>query len=162
MQISVKTLKSLSERYNGLRKWPLGKHQRTLRFGEFELDLDRQTLSRRGIPLKLQRQPCQVLALLIQRAPETVSRDQIRRHVWGEVVHIDVDQSINFCIRQIRTALRDSPAGPRFIETLPREGYRFVGSLAGMAKEERAVDAAAAPAKEEACIAPSDPIPACG
>src|SRR3954451_18396042 len=123
--------------------------QRTLRFGEFELDLDRQTLSRRGIPLKLQPQPCQVLALLIERAPETVSRDQIRRHVWGEIVHIDVDQSINFCVRQIRATLQDNPASPRFIETLPREGYRFVGSLEGMAKQDRAVGVAAAPAKEE-------------
>ncbi|MFL6451523.1 MAG: winged helix-turn-helix domain-containing protein [Bryobacteraceae bacterium] len=152
MQISVKKSKVTRGALQWTPKMATGEapaRQRTLRFGEFELDLDRQTLSRRGIPLKLQRQPCQVLALLIERAPETVSRDQIRRHVWGEIVHIDVDQSINFCVRQIRAALRDSPAGPRFIETLPREGYRFLGSLEGIAKEDRAVDLAAAPAKEE-------------
>jgi Tol biopolymer transport system component/DNA-binding winged helix-turn-helix (wHTH) protein len=105
--------------------------QDIIRFGEFELDLSRQTLSLRGVRTKLQKQPFQVLELLIQRAPEIVSRDEIRRHVWGDSVHIDAPQSINFCIRQIRLALGDTSAG-RFVETLPRQGYRFVAPLEGM------------------------------
>src|SRR4051794_15286316 len=103
-----------------------------IRFDEFELDLPAQTLVCRGVRTKLQKQPFQVLELLIQRAPAIVSRDEIRRHVWGEAVHIDATQSINFCIRQIRLALRETAAGPRFIETLPRQGYRFIAQLEGV------------------------------
>jgi DNA-binding winged helix-turn-helix (wHTH) protein len=103
--------------------------QEIVRFGQFELDLSRHTLSLRGVRTKLQKQPFHVLELLIRRAPEVVSRDEIRRHVWGNDVYIDATQSINFCIRQIRLALGDTSAGSRFIETLPRQGYRFVEPL---------------------------------
>src|SRR3954465_5917986 len=102
------------------------------RVGEFDLDLSRPTLSLRGVPTKLQKQPFQVLELLIRRAPEVVSRDEIRRHVWGDTVHIDATQSINFCIRQIRSALGDTSVGHRFIETFPRQGYRFIAPLEGV------------------------------
>jgi Tol biopolymer transport system component/DNA-binding winged helix-turn-helix (wHTH) protein len=123
--------------------------QNTLRFGEFELDLARQTLSRRGIRLKLQNQPCQVLALLIQRAPEVVSRDEIRQRVWGNDVYIDTERSINFCIRQIRGVLLDNAAAPRFIETLPREGYRFIAALEGIVPQERSDHSSVPPAQEQ-------------
>src|SRR5277367_912249 len=123
--------------------------QNTLRFGEFELDLDRQTLSRRGIRLKLQNQPCQVLTLLIQRAPEIVARDEIRQRVWGNDIYIDTERSINFCIRQIRGVLLDNAAAPRFIETLPREGYRFIAPLEGLVQEERSDHSSPPPSKEE-------------
>lgn len=103
--------------------------QQTFRFCEFELDVSNQTLSHQGIPAKFQKQPFQVLELLIQRAPEIVSREEIRRRVWGDAVYIDAAQSINFCIRQIRLALGDTSARPRFIETFPRQGYRFIATL---------------------------------
>ena len=123
--------------------------QNIVRFGEFELDLDRQTLSRRGIRLKLQNQPCQVLTLLIQRAPEVVARDEIRQRVWGNDVYIDTERSINFCIRQIRGVLLDDAVAPRFIETLPREGYRFIAPLAGVVPQERSDHSSVPPAQEE-------------
>ena len=110
--------------------------QRIIRFGEFELDLDRQTLSRRGIRLKLQKQPLQLLILLIQHAPQVVSRDEIRQHIWGENAYLDVEGSINFCIRQIRGILLDNAAEPRFIGTLPREGYRFIAPCEGVVQQE--------------------------
>ncbi len=69
-----------------------------------------------------------MLELLIQRAPEIVSRDEIRRHVWGDDVYNDSAQNINFCIRQVRAALGDTSEG-HLIETLPRQGYRFVALL---------------------------------
>ena len=103
--------------------------QQTFRFCGFELDLSTQTLSQHGVRAKLQKQPFQVLELLVQRAPEIVSREDIRRQVWGDAVYIDATQSINFCIRQIRLALGDTSARPRFIETLPRQGYRFIANL---------------------------------
>src|SRR3954463_16430593 len=105
--------------------------QKTISFGEFELDPAGQTLSAAGVPVKLQRQPFHVLQLLAERAPEVVSREEIRRHVWGEAVYVDATQSINFCIRQIRLALGDTSAGSSFIETLPRQGYRFIAPLQG-------------------------------
>jgi Tol biopolymer transport system component/DNA-binding winged helix-turn-helix (wHTH) protein len=123
--------------------------ENVLRFGEFELDLDRQTLSRRGIRLKLQNQPRQVLTLLIQRAPEIVARDEIRQRVWGNDIYIDTEQSINFCIRQIRGVLLDNAAAPRFIETLPREGYRFIAPLKGVVQQERSDTTNVPPAHEE-------------
>jgi DNA-binding winged helix-turn-helix (wHTH) protein len=136
--------------------------QTVIRFAEFELDLSRETLSLRGIPLKLQHQPLQVLALLIQRAPEIVTRDEIRRHVWGENVHIDVERSINFCIRQIRGVLLDNPADARFIQTLPREGYRFIAAFDGIVESkiehERSADNRFAPAKDEVEDAVARPV----
>ncbi|MGC2661515.1 MAG: winged helix-turn-helix domain-containing protein [Bryobacteraceae bacterium] len=123
--------------------------QNILRFGEFEFDLNRQTLSRRGIRLKLQNQPCQVLTLLIQRAPEIVARDEIRQRVWGNDVYIDTERSINFCIRQIRGVLLDNAAAPRFIETLPREGYRFIAALEGVVQREKSDHNNIPPDKEE-------------
>ncbi len=98
------------------------------RFGEFQVDLLHQTLSLRGVRVKLQRQPFKVLELLIQRAPQIVSREEIRRHVWGDEVYVDSAQNINFCIRQIRAAVGDTSEG-HVIETLPRQGYRFIAPL---------------------------------
>src|SRR5208283_3168380 len=122
--------------------------QSIIRFGDFELDPSRQTLSRQGIRLKLQNQPCQVLALLIQRAPDVVSRDEIRQRVWGDNVYIDVERNINFCIRQIRGVLLDKAATPRFVETLPREGYRFIAQLVGNIAQETLSQNGLAPADE--------------
>jgi Tol biopolymer transport system component/DNA-binding winged helix-turn-helix (wHTH) protein len=102
--------------------------QGVARFGEFEVDLLHHTLSRSGVRINLQRQPLKVLELLIQHAAEIVSRDEIRSHVWGDEVYVDSAQNINFCIRQIRAALGDTSEG-RLIETLPRQGYRFVAAL---------------------------------
>ena len=105
--------------------------QSIIRFDSFELDSGRRTISRDGIRLKIQKQPLQVLELLISRAPAIVSADEIRRHVWGDDVYIDAGQSIRFCIRQIRSVLNDNSAAARFVETLPKQGYRFIASLEG-------------------------------
>ncbi|MCU1292460.1 MAG: hilA 13 [Bryobacterales bacterium] len=105
--------------------------QSIIRFGDFELDLFARTLSRRGVLLKLQKQPLEVLVLLIQRSPAVVSRRHIQQHLWGNDVEIDVEQNINFCIRHIRGVLGDTSAAPRFIETSPRIGYRFIAPFEG-------------------------------
>jgi Tol biopolymer transport system component/DNA-binding winged helix-turn-helix (wHTH) protein len=100
-----------------------------IRFGDFTLDPVRGTLSRQGIRLKLQPQPRRILELLIERAPGILSREDIQRGVWGDDVNVDVEQSLNFCIRQIRVALIDGSKEPRFIETVPRLGYRFIAPI---------------------------------
>jgi TolB-like protein/DNA-binding winged helix-turn-helix (wHTH) protein len=100
-----------------------------IRFGDYELDPNRGVLSRKGVPLKLQPQPFRVLEFLVAHAPNIVTREQLSDYVWGAGVYVDIDQSLNFCIRQIRSVLNDSASNPRFIDTLPKQGYRFIAVI---------------------------------
>ena len=100
-----------------------------VRFGGYELDPRRGVLSRGGFPLKIQPQPLRVLELLVTRAPEVVTREELSDSVWGDGVNVDLDQSLNFCVRQIRSVLNDSASNPKFIDTLPKQGYRFIGDV---------------------------------
>jgi DNA-binding winged helix-turn-helix (wHTH) protein/tetratricopeptide (TPR) repeat protein len=102
------------------------KHDTVLRFGPFDLDPGSGELRKNGEAVKLQPQPSKVLALLVQRNGEVVSREEIRRQVWSGGTFVDFSQSLNFCIRQIREALGDEAETPRYIQTLPRRGYRFL------------------------------------
>jgi DNA-binding winged helix-turn-helix (wHTH) protein/tetratricopeptide (TPR) repeat protein len=102
-----------------------------LRFGVFELDPVACELRRRGDLIKLAPQPLKVLEVLLRRAGEVVTRNEIREHVWCGDTVVDFEQGLNFCIRQIREALGDSADAPRFIETLPRRGYRFLVPVTG-------------------------------
>jgi DNA-binding winged helix-turn-helix (wHTH) protein/lipoprotein NlpI len=101
----------------------------SLLFGDFELRLDSGKLLRRDVQVKLQLQPARVLAVLALHAGTVVSREEIRNAVWGEENHVDSDLALNYSIRQIRLALDDSAAQPRFVETLPRVGYRFISPV---------------------------------
>jgi DNA-binding winged helix-turn-helix (wHTH) protein/Tfp pilus assembly protein PilF len=98
-------------------------------FGPFRLDLITGELQRSGIALKLQPQPAKLLVLLVKHAGQLVTRDQIRRAVWGDDTFVDFDQSVNFCIRQIRNVLHDQADTPCYVETIPRRGYRFVAPV---------------------------------
>ena len=98
-----------------------------LQFGPFELDLKSGELRRAGGLLKLQPQPFKVLAQLASHAGELVTREEIQHEVWPAGTFVDFEQSLNFCIRQIRSVLGDSALTPRYIETLPRRGYRWIG-----------------------------------
>jgi DNA-binding winged helix-turn-helix (wHTH) protein len=98
-----------------------------LRFGAFEMDLRSGELRKSGTLVRLQPQPFRVLALLAEHPGEVVTREEIQSEVWPAGTFVDFEQSLNFCIRQIRSALGDSAAHPRFVETLPRRGYRWVG-----------------------------------
>ena len=97
------------------------------RFGVFEMDLRSGELRRSGNVVRLQPQPFKVLAMLVEKPGEVVTRDEIQSRVWAVGTFVDFEQSLNFCIRQIRAALGDSAVRPRFVETLPRRGYRWVG-----------------------------------
>src|SRR6188474_1659112 len=98
----------------------------TYRFGAFELDAGAGELRRHGDPVKLTPQPCKVLEVLVRGRGQIVTRDEIRERVWRADTFVDFDQSLNFCIRQIREALGDNAEAPQYIETLPRRGYRFL------------------------------------
>jgi eukaryotic-like serine/threonine-protein kinase len=98
-----------------------------LRFGPFELDTRSGELRRNGTTVRLQPQPFKVLVLLAVRPGQLVTREEIQAEVWPAGTFVDFEQSLNFCIRQIRAALGDNANLPRYIETLPRRGYRWVG-----------------------------------
>ena len=100
-----------------------------LRFGPFEMDVASGQLRKAGILLRLQPQPFRVLLLLVERAGEVVTREEIQRCLWTDSTFVDFEHGINFSINQIRTALADSAENPRYVETLPRRGYRFIGTV---------------------------------
>lgn len=97
-----------------------------LTFGGFELEPNAGELRRHGDLIKLPPQPFKVLEFLVRRGGVVVTRAEIREHVWAGDTFVDFEQGLNFCIRQIREALGDTADAPRFIETLPRRGYRFL------------------------------------
>lgn len=99
------------------------------RFGDFELDPDALELRRSGSLVRLQRQPFRLLLLLVRRAGEVLHRNAIEKEIWGDQIHVDFEGGLNFCIKQIRAALHDDAATPRFVETLPKQGYRFIASV---------------------------------
>jgi TolB-like protein/DNA-binding winged helix-turn-helix (wHTH) protein/Tfp pilus assembly protein PilF len=99
---------------------------RRLRFDDFELDVRAGQLRKRGVRLRLQGQPLQVLAVLLNRAGEVVTREELRSQIWSADTFVDFDHSLHNAIARIREALADSAETPRYIETLPRRGYRFI------------------------------------
>ncbi|HEV7501414.1 MAG TPA: winged helix-turn-helix domain-containing protein, partial [Vicinamibacteria bacterium] len=100
-----------------------------LRFGIYEMDARTGEVWREGLPVHLPPQPFKVLFLLASRAGDVVTREEIRRELWGQDTFVDFDGGLNFCVNQIRKALRDNAESPRFIHTLPRRGYRFIASV---------------------------------
>jgi eukaryotic-like serine/threonine-protein kinase len=97
-----------------------------LRFGVFEVDVRAGELSKQAKRVKLQEQPFQVLAVLLQRPNDVVTREELRKQIWPKDTFVDFDNSLNTAINKLREALGDSADNPRFIETLPRRGYRFL------------------------------------
>jgi TolB-like protein/DNA-binding winged helix-turn-helix (wHTH) protein/Tfp pilus assembly protein PilF len=101
----------------------------SLRFGAYEFDLRSGELRKHGIRIKLQEQPCQILAILLEHRGEMVTREQLQHRLWPSDTFVDFDHSLNTAVMRLREALSDSSENPRFIETLPRRGYRFVAPV---------------------------------
>jgi DNA-binding winged helix-turn-helix (wHTH) protein len=104
-----------------------------VQFAEFEFDAASGELRRGSAVVRLEPQPARVLAHLVERAGQVVTRTELQQTVWGGETFVDFEHGLNYCIAQIRTALGDSAASPRFIETLPRRGYRFVAPVTDVA-----------------------------
>src|SRR6202051_1104653 len=100
---------------------------RGLRFGTFEVDVPAGELRKNGIKLKLQEQPLQVLCMLIEHSGEVVTREELRNRLWPADTFVDFDHGLNAAIKRLRDALGDSAENPRFVETVTRRGYRFIG-----------------------------------
>jgi eukaryotic-like serine/threonine-protein kinase len=103
-----------------------------LRFGTFEVDVRAGEVRRQGVRIKLQEQPFHVLTVLLQRPGEVVTREELRNENWPADTFVDFDNSLNTAINKLREALGDSADNPRFIETLPRRGYRFIAPVIGV------------------------------
>jgi DNA-binding winged helix-turn-helix (wHTH) protein/tetratricopeptide (TPR) repeat protein len=103
--------------------------QVVIRFGEFELNATGGELRKAGLPLKIHPQPFRVLLLLAERSGQIVTREEIQRTLWGDNTFVDFEGGINFCIKQIRDTIADNAEKPRYIETIPRRGYRFIASV---------------------------------
>jgi len=104
-------------------------NKRVARFGVFELDLSAGELRKSGVKLRLQGQPYQVLALLLERAGEVVTREELQQKLWPSDTFVDFDHSLNTAINKVRDALGDSASSPRYVETLARRGYRFIAPV---------------------------------
>ena len=107
---------------------PVGEKQ-TYRFGPFELDTQCGQLRKDGIGLKLQGQPVQILKILLEHPGQLVTREELRQRLWASDTFVDFDHSLNTAIKKLRQALGDEADTPRYIETLPRRGYRFIGQI---------------------------------
>jgi TolB-like protein/DNA-binding winged helix-turn-helix (wHTH) protein len=108
---------------------PPHRSPRSIRFGVFEADLEAGELRKHGLRLKLSEQPFQILAMLLARPGEVVSREQLRELLWPKDTFVDFDHGLNNAVMKLREALGDSSEHPRFIETLPRRGYRFIAPV---------------------------------
>lgn len=102
---------------------------RAIRFGVYEVDLDAGELRKRGVKVSLQGQPFQVLALLIARPGQLLTRETLQKQLWPDDALVDFDLGLNTAVKKIRAALQDSAENPRFIETLPKRGYRFIAPI---------------------------------
>ena len=102
----------------------------TYAFSTFRFDVDSLELSREGRVVRLEPQPARALAVLLARAGEVVTREELRAAIWGDETHVDYDRGLAYCVGQVRVALGDSAEQPRFVQTLPRRGFRFIAPVA--------------------------------
>jgi DNA-binding winged helix-turn-helix (wHTH) protein len=107
-----------------------------VRFGVFELDLATGELRKAGLRLRLQEQPFRVLAMLLERPGELVTRDELRARIWAEAVFVDFEHGLHKAVNKLRVALGESADSPRFVETLARRGYRFIAPVEGKPRVE--------------------------
>jgi DNA-binding winged helix-turn-helix (wHTH) protein/Tfp pilus assembly protein PilF len=133
-----------------------GATRRIVRFGSYEADLREASLTKAGIRIRLQEQPFQILVLLLEHPGQIVTREEIRQKLWSDDTFVEFDDALNTAVRKLRTALNDSADNPRFLETVPRRGYRFVAPVSMLpelnlnlsAVQSKAQDTASAPIPE--------------
>jgi Tol biopolymer transport system component/DNA-binding winged helix-turn-helix (wHTH) protein len=126
-----------------------------LRFGLFELDLTARELRKAGVRIKLQDQPFQILAMLLERPGAIVTREELTKKLWPGDTFVDFDLSLNSAVKKVRQALNDDSENPRFVETLYRRGYRFIGPIQGAPSLDQVQPANGA----SLTAAPAEPIP---
>src|SRR5580692_454782 len=124
-----------------MRMEPL-RHMSVLQFGTYEVSLQSGEVRKAGLRIRVQQQPMKLLEILLEHPGEVVTREELRSRVWPNESFGDFDQALNIAIGKLRSALEDSAENPRFIETLPKRGYRFIADVA-------VLDAGARPKRPE-------------
>ena len=102
------------------------KPPKIMRFGVYEIDLNNSEIRKHGLRIRIQEQPFQVLSVLLERRGGVVTRDELVRHLWPEGTFVDFDRGLNAAVNRLRQTLSDSAENPRYIETVARQGYRFL------------------------------------
>jgi DNA-binding winged helix-turn-helix (wHTH) protein len=102
---------------------------RIFHFGAFEADAEAGELRKAGLKVKLQQQPYQVLLKLLENSGEVVTREELRNYLWGSETFVDFEHGLNRAVNRVREALGDSADHPRYVETLPGRGYRFIAPV---------------------------------
>src|SRR6266487_3452594 len=125
----------------------------TIRFGVFEFDPRSRELRKQGMKIKLQGQPAEILAVLLERPGQVITREELQKRLWPADTFVDFEHSLNAAIKRLRAALGDSADSPRFVETLSRRGYRFIAPLI-QPVETQPVDDAPQPAAQSSKPAP--------
>jgi DNA-binding winged helix-turn-helix (wHTH) protein len=134
-------------------------NSQVVRFGIYELDLHPAELRKNGMRVKLTGQPFQILGILVEHPGELVTREQLQRRLWPSDTFVDFDRGLNAAINRVREALGDSAENPRFVQTIPRKGYRFVApanGVNGLSPGAREADRAEPRRKAHAC--PEHPV----
>src|SRR5580692_4219892 len=122
---------------------------RGVRFGVFEVDLRSGELRKKGVKIRLQGQPYLLLVTLLKQQGEVVAREEIRRTLWPEDTFVDFDHSLGTAVNKLREVLGDSASNPRFVETIPRRGYRFIAPIEAIDEPESASAASQIPPNQE-------------
>src|ERR1700677_4485038 len=122
---------------------------RSVRFGVFEVDLRAGELSKKGIRVRLQGQPYLLLITLLRQQGEVVAREELRRTLWPEDTFVDFDHSLGTAVNKLREVLGDSASNPRFVETIPRRGYRFIAPVETIGETESAPAASQIPPNQQ-------------
>jgi len=117
------------------------------KFGTFELDLRARELRKGGIRIRLQDQPFEILAMMLDRPGEVVTREALSQRLWPAGTFVDFEHSLNAAVKRLRAALGDEADNPRFVETLHRRGYRFIAPVASSDNGERGTTAERLPAR---------------
>ena len=134
----------------------LSKRSSSARFGQFELDLSEGKLLRKGLPIRLENQPFQILSVLLDHPGEIVSREELCSTLWPEGTYVDFDEGLNTAVKKLRYALGDPADNPTFVETMPRRGYRFIAPVARYTSDEPGTDSGAASLPENEYKRPTE------
>ena len=131
-----------------------GERHRRIRFHSFELDLHTRELSKRGVRLKLRGHPIDMLSLLLETPGELVTREALQQKLWPKNTFVDFEHLLNNSVNRLREALGDKAGAPRFIETLPGRGYRFIAAVEPLGRDPSTPERDAAAGLDEAPVAP--------
>jgi TolB-like protein/DNA-binding winged helix-turn-helix (wHTH) protein/Tfp pilus assembly protein PilF len=133
--------------------------RRIARFGVFELDLRTEELRKYGHKVAIQGQPIQILSLLTERAGELVTREELHQQLWPADTYVDFEQGLNAAVKRLRQALNDSADNPRYIETLPRRGYRFIAPIKTIEVDQNVAEAGDILSQEPAGLKDQSDLP---